>query len=63
MLAVLATTIRVVVRCLGFFVYVWYVAPCITANEVPQLTTIQTENRELQNHRKFSLQLSEVGLG
>jgi hypothetical protein len=46
---------------LGFFVYVWDVAPCITANEVPQLTTIQTENKELQNYRKFSLQLSEVG--
>ena len=55
MLTVLAATIRVVERCLGFFVYVWNVAPCITANEVPQPTTIQTENRELHYYRKFSL--------
>jgi hypothetical protein len=61
MLAVLVAIIRVVGRCLGFFIYVWSVAPCITADEVPQPATIQTENRELENYRKFSLQLSEVG--
>jgi hypothetical protein len=44
-----------------FFHNVWGVAPCITADEVPQPTTIETENRELENYRKFSLQLSEVG--
>jgi len=61
MLAFLAATIRVVGRFLGFFVYVWGVAPCITADEVLQPTTIQTEKGELENYRKFSLQLSDVG--
>jgi len=44
-----------------FFHNDWGVAPCITAEEVPQPTTIQTERRELENYWKFSLQLSEVG--
>jgi hypothetical protein len=60
MLAVLAAILRVVGRCLGFIIYVWGVAHCITADEVPQPTTIKTENKELQNYRKFPLQLSEV---
>ena len=61
MLAVLAATIHVVGRCLGLFIYVCGVAACITADGVPQPTTSQTENRELENCRKFSLNLSEVG--
>jgi hypothetical protein len=39
MLAVLAATILVVGRYVGFYMYVWGVAPCITAEEVPQPTT------------------------
>jgi len=61
MLAFLAATISVVGTFLGFFMYVWGVAHCITADEVLKPTTIQTEKGKLENYRKFSLQLSEVG--
>ena len=61
MLAVLAATIQVVGRYRGLFIYVWGVAACVTADGVPQPTTRQTENRELDNYRKLSLKLSEVG--
>jgi hypothetical protein len=58
---VLAAILRVVGRYHSFIIYVWGVAPCIIADEVPQHTTIKTENREVQNYRKFPLQRSEVG--
>ena len=62
MLAVLVATIRVVGRCLGFSIYVCL--GCCTLNHCGRSTTIttsQTEKRELENYRKFSLKLSEVG--
>jgi hypothetical protein len=61
LLAVLAAILLVVGRCLCFIIYVCGVAPWVSADGVPQPTTIKTENRELQNYRKFPLQLSEVG--